>query len=248
MAIREAEQMCVVSVAWRAHPDWILLAAGNRDEYHARPTATLQRWDAYPAVLAGRDLVSGGTWMGISEAGRFVVVTNVSGLGLPDPALESRGKLVSDILSGTIAPAALEQADLDRFNAFNLIAIDKGRASVMTNRPSQSQSALPDGLHSLSNGLLTSPWPRKDDLDQRLKSWLSSDAQNWQDIFTLLSDEQIPAGRDGSAIKIRDETYGTRCSTVVAIDHRGNGIIAERSFSRDGAVCGETDFAFSWPT
>lgn len=70
--------MCLVALAWKAHPRWRLLLAGNRDEFHERPTAPLARWAA-PAdgVLAGRDLRSGGSWVGLGNHGRVAVVTNV---------------------------------------------------------------------------------------------------------------------------------------------------------------------------
>src|SRR3546814_7142869 len=63
--------MCVLAFAWRAHPHWPLIAAGNRDELHARPAQPLARWDRPDHLLAGRDLQSGGTWLGVSEQGRF---------------------------------------------------------------------------------------------------------------------------------------------------------------------------------
>src|SRR5690606_36381371 len=66
--------MCVLAFAWHAHPRWRLVLAGNRDELHARPAAPLARWpDPDSALLAGRDLRSGGTWLGVSERGRLAV-------------------------------------------------------------------------------------------------------------------------------------------------------------------------------
>jgi uncharacterized protein with NRDE domain len=92
--------MCIAAFAWRAHPRWLLIAAANRDEYHARPAASLARWPDADHVLAGWDLQSGGTWLGVSEQGRFALVTNVRGYGLPDVDRASRGALVSDLLTG----------------------------------------------------------------------------------------------------------------------------------------------------
>ncbi len=91
--------MCVVAVAIDAHPRWRLVVAGNRDEYHARASAPLARWDEVSGIIAGRDLVSGGSWMGVSEAGRFAVVTNIRDADGPDPAKLSRGALVADWLA-----------------------------------------------------------------------------------------------------------------------------------------------------
>ena len=89
--------MCVLAFAWRAHPRWRLVAAGNRDELHTRPTTELAHWEAPDDFLAGRDLQSGGTWLGVSEEGRFAVVTNVRGYGLAQPGRPSRGALVADL-------------------------------------------------------------------------------------------------------------------------------------------------------
>ena len=43
-----------------------------------------------------------------------------------------------------------------------------------------------------------------------------------------------------SAAFIRGEDYGTRASTIVAIDHAGHGFIHERRFGPQGVFNGET--------
>ena len=73
--------MCVLALAFRSHPGWPLVLAGNRDELHARPAAPLAHWQDAPEVLGGRDLEGGGTWLGVAEAGRLAVVTNLRGFG-----------------------------------------------------------------------------------------------------------------------------------------------------------------------
>ena len=69
--------MCLIVVGWHVHPDYPLVVAANRDEFHARPTAAAARWADAPQVGAGRDLEAGGTWLGIATGGRFAAVTNV---------------------------------------------------------------------------------------------------------------------------------------------------------------------------
>ena len=59
--------MCLVAFAWKAHPRWRLVLAGNRDEFHARPAAPLARWDDEPFLIGGRDLEAGGTWLAVGE-------------------------------------------------------------------------------------------------------------------------------------------------------------------------------------
>src|SRR5690606_14493504 len=80
----DSSAMCVLAFAWQAHPRWPLVVAGNRDELHDRPTAPLARWEEADHLIAGRDLQSDGTWLGVSERGRFAVVTNLRGFGAPE--------------------------------------------------------------------------------------------------------------------------------------------------------------------
>src|SRR5690606_41161178 len=54
--------LCLVAVAWRAHPRWPLALIANRDELHARPTAAAGFDPDAPDVYGGRDLVQGGGW------------------------------------------------------------------------------------------------------------------------------------------------------------------------------------------
>src|SRR5438093_10047665 len=120
--------MCILALAWQAHPRWHLVVAGNRDELHARPSAPLARWDQPEHVIAGRDLKSGGTWLGVSEQGRMAVVTNLRGYGNPEPDRASRGALVTDVLSGDGRYADPSGAKLSDFNPFNLILVDRAQA------------------------------------------------------------------------------------------------------------------------
>ncbi|MGH9944980.1 MAG: NRDE family protein, partial [Pyrinomonadaceae bacterium] len=92
--------MCIILFAQQAHPQYKLVLAANRDEFYARPTALAAWWPDAPHVLAGRDLLRGGTWLGLTRAGRFAAVTNYR-----DPRAQrvdalSRGALVGDVLRG----------------------------------------------------------------------------------------------------------------------------------------------------
>lgn len=239
--------MCVVALGWQAHPRWRLIVAGNRDEFHERPSAAISRWGDVPGVIAGRDLRSGGTWMGVSEAGRFVVVTNVrTGLD-PNPALQSRGALVTGLLAGDDPQAVATPDALARFNPFSLISIGAGAAWHLSNHPAPIGRVVPSGIHALSNGAIGQSWPRKDRLEASLAHWLAGDAIDPQTLFPLLMDEAAGPEEDGGApIFIRDGHYGTRCSTVLAVGADGQGQIIERRFGPEGMMLGETALGFSW--
>lgn len=251
--------MCVLAFAWRAHPRWLLVAAGNRDELHARPAAPLARWEQPGDIVGGRDLQSGGTWLGVSEQGRFAVVTNLRGYGAPELGRASRGALVADLLTGSGAYADPERAALADFNPFNLIAARRDKAHFLSNRPAEIRTALAQGVYGLSNGALDEPWPKTMQLKASLLEWIVSGREEPEALFDILRSESLPdiglapaAPSDVpqepalSPIFLRNPVYGTRCSTVVAIDAAGNGVIIERRFGADGDAIGETRLGFRW--
>ena len=63
--------MCVLVAAIDDHPDYDLVVAANRDEFHDRPSAAAAEWHDAPHILGGRDLSAGGTWLGVDRAGRL---------------------------------------------------------------------------------------------------------------------------------------------------------------------------------
>ena len=63
--------MCTLLLAWQVDPERPLVVAANRDEFYGRASAPAQLWSEAPQVLAGRDLQGGGTWLGVTRAGRF---------------------------------------------------------------------------------------------------------------------------------------------------------------------------------
>ena len=238
--------MCVAALAWQAHPDWLLVAAANRDEYHERPTAPLARWA--DGTIAGQDLRAGGTWLGVSEAGRLALVTNFRVEGYPRPELATRGTLVSHWLRDGAVP------DGQGMNPFNLAVADRHAARVVTNWPGPAEHALAPGIHGLSNGAYERPWPKARRLCADLAGWLAHDARDLGALFTALRNE-APFPEDDpdggpepaySGVFIRDPAYGTRSSTVVAVAREGRGTIAERCFSPAGDVVGETQVQFVW--
>lgn len=233
--------MCVAAIAWRAHPRWHMVAIGNRDELHARPTAPLARWES--GILAGRDLQAGGTWLGVTDEGRFALVTNRRVEGYPQAGLASRGALVTDWLLNhpPSDPAAM--------NPFNFFAVSANRAELQTNHPIPARSTLEPGIHGLSNGAPGDRWYKTACLEAALVDWLDRDLAP-ASLLTALSDQtRDPADPNNifSAPFIRHGEYGTRCSSVIAVDAAGRGVIIERSFDAAGVVSGEVTLEFAWP-
>lgn len=252
--------MCVLAFAWKAHPRWLLVMAGNRDELHERPAAPLARWAGVDHLIAGRDLRSGGTWAGVSERGRFAVVTNLRGYGEPRPDRASRGALVTDLLAGEGVFADPDTPAVGDLNPFNLIFADRDRAMFLANRPQPVRCPLAPGLYGLSNGALDEPWPKTLRVKEQLLDWIVGGATGPAALLDglgedLLSDaglspaapSDVPQEPALSTVFIRNPVYGTRCSTIVAIDTAGQGEIIERRYDADGSVAGETALRFRWP-
>lgn len=248
--------MCLILVAWRAHPDFPLVVAANRDEFHSRPSAPAAFWPEAPAILAGRDLQAGGTWLGVTRSGRFAALTNFR-----DPArlrrdAPSRGALVQRYLAGDAAPAAY-LASLGcvaaHYNGFNLLVADGTMLGYFSNCGREPRRLDP-GLYGLSNHLLDTPWPKV----SRAKSSLAAALQALPEsgpLFDMLLDDtpapetELPrtgVSRDWerllSSAFVRSPTYGTRSSTVIVLDPRGQLTFEERAFDAIGAPVAKRRF------
>jgi uncharacterized protein with NRDE domain len=253
--------MCLAVVALGAHPRYALVIAANRDEFHARAAAPAA-WGRAPPfvdVFAGRDLAAGGTWFGVHRTGRWALVTNVRAGGGNDACARSRGELVPRVLHAEHVDAALAdlEATAQRYNGFNLLAGDASGAMWMSNRADGVRRLAP-GLHGLSNALLDTPWPKLLQTRDRMAGWAATGSDDVALLFAALADATpapdhalpdtgIPRARERllSSSFIVSEQYGTRCSTVLTIDHAGHARMHERSFAPNGATTNEIieDFA-----
>jgi uncharacterized protein with NRDE domain len=251
--------MCVVALAWNTHPRWRLLLIGNRDEAYARPSASLAHWVDAPDMLAGRDLEAGGTWMGVHASGRAAVVTNVR-----DPRAAhdraSRGLLVSDFLRGADSAkrhAEAMEVDAVRYRPFNLLLFDRASACFVSNHPQVRARELTPGLHGLSNGDLDAAWPKVRRANAALQSWLDANGEDFEPLFAALADEmpapdaELPDTGIGLELErrvsppfVRGAVYGTRATTLIAMDYHGSGRIIERRFGPQGVPQGQTALHF----
>lgn len=157
------------------------MIASNRDEYLDRPSLPLSRWQsaAGQTIVSGRDARGGGTWFGLTPAGRVAFLTNVREkpeVALP-PAPRSRGELAMRWLEGNMDAAQyMAQMDCTSYRGFNLVLGDwqtkiwtwlsnRGfDANGATLRPPQHTGwrsrSLPSGIYGLSNAGLDTPWPK----------------------------------------------------------------------------------------
>lgn len=211
--------MCLIVAAWRAHADWPLIVAANRDEFHGRPASPAGFWSDRPHVLGGRDLEAKGTWMAVSRNGRFAAVTNYRGAREPSAA-ESRGALVTRFLDSAVSAASYVDEVVKKqaaYSGYNLLACDGEELWWTSNRDSAPRRLAP-GYYALGNLLLDSPEVLP--LRERMREAVEA-APSAEPLFSLLAAARIVSGQ-----------YGTRCSTVCFL---GRDIrYAERSFAADG--------------
>jgi uncharacterized protein with NRDE domain len=249
--------MCLALVALDAHPKYRCVIAANRDEFHARAAEPAHWWD--DGVLAGRDLVAGGSWFGVTRTGRWALITNFRE-GIPrDPYAPSRGELVMRMLHEAASPLRSSAAllpDGSRYHGFNLLVGDDSDVVFASNRASGALSLGP-GIHGLSNHLLDTPWPKLLRSKTRLAAWLADDDPAIETAFALLADRQ-PAGDSNvpatgvspqweillSSPFIVSPEYGTRSSTVLLIARDNSARFIERSFDAGGRAAGEVAFDF----
>lgn len=238
--------MCVIYLAFHHHPDYPLILLANRDESYDRPSAAAAYWDDQPDIFGGRDLVGGGTWLGVTRSGRFAAVTNYRDPSAPQGE-RSRGDLVAEYLKSDMPPA--HYLDLIRkiggdFSGFNLLVGKIGKTSELhyySNRGSQRE--LAQGIYGLSNHLLDTPWPKVAKGKAAFAELLNSREISTESFFDILADEKpakdlelpstgVPFATEKalSAIFIKMQGYGTRCSTVLKFDKNYEWSLNERVF------------------
>lgn len=248
--------MCLILVAWQAHPDYPLVVAANRDEFYARRTASADFWPDHPQILAGRDLEASGTWLGITRCGRFAALTNYRDPARHKPQAPSRGQLVADFLAGNASiDAYLDTLSAGDYNGFNLLLGDGNRLVAFSN-VSLQRHELSAGVYGLSNHLLDTPWPKVGAGKTALAEALHA-LPNETTLFHLLRDDRsypdanLPSTgvslvweRLLSAAFIHSPAYGTRCSTVVKIGAGGTASFDEQTWLPNGKAGERHRYAF----
>ena len=252
--------MCLLVLAWKTHPRYRLILAGNRDEFHDRPTAPLGWWQDDARILGGRDLKAQGTWLGVARSGRLGVLTNFRDLQAPAEGAPSRGGLVTRFLTGATSPKEFLddlRGAAPRYSGFNLLVGGPRALYYFSNRGSSAPQALAPGVYGLANHLLDTPWPKLARTRSRFTELLTQPDVRAEDIFSVLANREIAADHElpntglpsdweriVSAPFIMNERYGTRCSSVLLVERNGRTILNERRFDNLGVQTGATRFEF----
>ena len=241
--------MCLVAVAWRAHARYPLIVAGNRDEFHERPSAPAAWWEDAAEVFGGRDLVAGGSWLAVSRGGRFAVVTNNPRRPPAPECKASRGQLVREFVAGDKPSGRFldaVQVNQERYPGFCLLAGTRVqvRGFVSPRGDHPGRWTLPTGISVVSNSPLEAPWPKVGYLENALRDLLRAAEVDWSRLFAALGRREPVAEDDGESHAasrtpfLVGQRYGTRASTVVAMDTEGFCEFEERRFDATGRETG----------
>lgn len=242
--------MCLIGFALNVHPRYRLILAANRDEYLHRPTAPAHWWHDEQNLLGGRDLSAMGTWMAIRRDGRFAALTNFREGAPAVVGDRSRGELVRAYVAGRIEPEGIES---DAYAGFNLLygelAGSQGTLSWLSNRNGSGSRAvghpISSGVHTLSNHLLDTDWPKSVQLAAALRTLIDQADSRvieqglWRTLTSAdaATDDSLPDTGVGlerertlSPPFIISDVYGTRSSTLLLIDRDGRAVMVERSW------------------
>lgn len=238
--------MCLVAFSWKNHSKFPLIIRANRDEFFKRPTQKIHLWES--GFYGGKDLKSGGTWLGVNPNGRWSLLTNYRDFNQSRKAEISRGKLVQNFLESTKHPFSFLEgirANQEKYDGFNLLVSDADQLFYYSNFGENIEEVKP-GVHGLSNGLLDEPWPKvelaKAQMKEKLESHLLPD-----DLFEILNStstfpletlpntgvsKEMEIGLSPQFIRL-GEDYGTVSSTLVLLDEFGKVTLKERTFQPD---------------
>ena len=245
--------MCLILFSWQQNPNHPLILIANRDERYQRPSQRLHQWQSTPGMVAGRDLVAGGTWLGVHKSGRFAALTNVRSPDIAIPNTLSRGELIPGFFNSTLNLdqwCAQLQARAHQYAGFNLLFGDISSARLVCyNNQSNRLTELTAGLYGLSNADLDDDWPKVKRGKQLLSAALSPTATpKIGSLWTILGDDieplsdQLPDTGVGIAVErllapitIRSEQYGTCSSTVLISNHTETVCVYEQQRRPDQA-------------
>lgn len=249
--------MCLLIFSYKQSPDYKLILAANRDEFYRRSAEPAHYWSENSNIFAGRDIQGGGTWLGVNKQGAIAALTNYRDIRSIKANAPTRGKLVSDYLTGKYTGVSFTEflnKSGKNYNGFNLIFGSTESLNYFNNVNNRPEVLAP-GIYNLSNHLLNSPWPKSRKINKMFGEVIAGQFTPG-DLFQILTDneafqEDLPdtglspeIERAISSIFIVTPEYGTRCSTVILIDQDDNLFFEERSFDNEGNQSGTVKVEF----
>lgn len=232
--------MCLIVLAINQHPEVPFVLIANRDEFRDRDAHTAHFWQSQPSVLAGRDQLAGGTWLGAHRDGRFAALTNIRAAQPLADGAPSRGTLITDFLCSGLSPKTwltLHRQEFPKFSGFNLL-LGNPDAVWFANNADAAPRKLDHGIYGLSNATLDTPWPKVNDSKMQLRRLLQQSTRPaTTEYLKLLRGSQRTYKKRNEALAeifVNWPDYGTRCSTVIQRDTLGNMLFTEQTWDSGG--------------
>jgi uncharacterized protein with NRDE domain len=240
--------VCTLALYFQQSARHPLVVAANRDEYLERPATAPMRVSDDPWIVAGMDLVAGGTWLGVNQHTLVVGLLNRRTAVPPDPSRRSRGLLCLETLSHTdvaSARAAVSRATADDYNSFNLLVASPAAGFVAQNLAGTVVvTDLRPGMHLLTNLDLNDPTcPRiarsSKMFDDAAALLDDADVGPLTDrLRTILSDHATPLDpretNTPNSLCMHLGPYGTRSSSLLIYSAEAK---RTRFFHADGPPC-----------
>ena len=220
--------MCTLFIHRSKRSDWPILIANNRDEYLDR-TFKSPGYHWNNSIFAGKDISEGGTWLGLNENGLCPAILNRASNKLKDKNLNSRGKIIIDILKKSDAKSALKYIESyfkkdTRF--FNLFISDYKNAFWIKYDQNEFKSfEVPYGFSIIDNYDLNDNKSPKQKLytDIFLKRKLPNPSINyfksWQELL-FLEDKYDNVNLSSVFVKDKNNNYGTVCSSIIGLPNK----------------------------
>lgn len=228
--------MCTVVILRRPGDPWPLILAANRDELAGRPwRAPARHWPDRPEIVAGLDVLAGGSWLGLNDHGVTACILNRHGSLGPAPGKRSRGELVLEALDhadAADAARALEALEPGSYRPFNMLVADSRDAFWLAHRDDGSEidvRAIPAGVSMLTAHDLNdrAGSPRTARYLDRFRAAPPPDpaAGDWWAWEMLMgaTDRAAEAGPGGAMTITGPDDFGTTSAALLALAAPGNG-------------------------
>lgn len=221
--------MCSIVIHRDPDSAWPVIFAGNRDEMKDRPwKAPARHWEDRPEVVAGLDVLAGGSWLGVNDHGVLACILNRYGSLGPAADKRSRGELVLEALDhadAVEAASALSALETAAYRSFNLVVADSRDAFWLKNSGDPEAkietTAIPEGLSMLTaHDLDDSASPRIARYLPRFREAALPDPEggDWMAWQELLSSREADKGEPGSSMTVAyDSGFETICSSLIAL-------------------------------
>ncbi len=241
--------MCLILFAYQHADNYKLVVIANRDESYQREAKPAAFWPQQPHIFGGIDCAEGGSWLSVDTTGRFAAITNIRKAPFSKDNERSRGHIISRFLSNqqTASEFMNELTKTDsQYGLFNLLLLDASGLWHYSSDSHQAQRIAP-GIHGLSNASLDTAWPKLRIGRAKLEQQLAHAPLDNNQLLSIMqstqqaTDKQLPNTGVGleferflSPAFIQGDDYGTRCSTLLTIDHNDCLEMTELTYDSDG--------------